>query len=608
MGKINFPLRLFNLFYLFIFFLQGAPLCGQDQAKVIGLLENGILINRGAEVGVTKGAKGKIYYIETVSGKKVNNYIVIFLVESVESQTCQALITKKTKDPQIGNLVDFTTPLLTPKSNPKPAVSQPAPIAIAVEPSLEQLIADGDNAFDARRFALALDLFKRAYNKDQNNIVLKNKIENTDNKLRESERENRSFSYYEQADKYLTKGNIESVFLTLVKAIQEIPAERSTIFQKIEALLKENLQQINNVMTANDEQFKQMGDDVAALMASIYLKNSNIDKSLEYLKTIKDRSRMVECIKNDFELFDKSGKLDQVDRRGEIYFEMGLLYRQKGDFKRAGKLLKYSLKKGISAEAVFDKIGVSKLVLNIYKQDPTLITGALFSERFYMNQNGYPEAIFANNTILVYIPEGDFSKKEFLASTKQIHADSFWMQKFEISVRQYQAFRSNANEANVSYLNEYSSTEQHPITLMAWKDANDYCSWLTDQTGLDFRLPLSVEWEKAATGPSRTKKYPWGDADYDSVEPAYSNFSGDEDGFEYASPVNSFENGRSFYGIFNLLGNVWEWAHDGAYAELKSVFGGSWSESPQRIVNSIRMVESAKKYKDVGFRVVMTSR
>jgi len=115
----------------------------------------------------------------------------------------------------------------------------------------------------------------------------------------------------------------------------------------------------------------------------------------------------------------------------------------------------------------------------------------------------------------------------------------------------------------------------HPINCIDWEMANTYCSW---QKG---RLPTEAEWEFAARGPDG-RRYPWGDEAPDKtrmnacgkeciiwgakngVEMGYGGkgMYADDDGFPSTAPVGSFSDGKSRYGLFDVVGNVWEWTSD----------------------------------------------
>jgi iron(II)-dependent oxidoreductase len=68
-------------------------------------------------------------------------------------------------------------------------------------------------------------------------------------------------------------------------------------------------------------------------------------------------------------------------------------------------------------------------------------------------------------------------------------------------------------------------------------------------------LPTEEQFHRAAFGSQRESEqlYPWGDAEPD---PMHGNF-----GFQSwsAAPVGSFPAGRSAFGVFDLIGNGWEW-------------------------------------------------
>jgi RNA polymerase sigma factor (sigma-70 family) len=85
----------------------------------------------------------------------------------------------------------------------------------------------------------------------------------------------------------------------------------------------------------------------------------------------------------------------------------------------------------------------------------------------------------------------------------------------------------------------------HPVTYVAFEDALDYARW----AGL--RLMSEAEFQCAGRG-TRDQDYPWGKR-WDPRNAAGSHAGSDE-----PWPVGSFPDGAR-NGIFDLIGNVWEW-------------------------------------------------
>jgi RNA polymerase sigma factor (sigma-70 family) len=112
--------------------------------------------------------------------------------------------------------------------------------------------------------------------------------------------------------------------------------------------------------------------------------------------------------------------------------------------------------------------------------------------------------------------------------------------------------------------------EDHPVCCVTWHHANMYAAWAGKH------LPREIEWERAARGPQnfiRTwggtwKKDAWKKNEdrlnwalLDPKHPARS-----KDLSVLTTPVGSFPDGMSGYGMFDMLGNVWEWTDDTLHA------------------------------------------
>ena len=189
---------------------------------------------------------------------------------------------------------------------------------------------------------------------------------------------------------------------------------------------------------------------------------------------------------------------------------------------------------------------------------------------------------------------------------------------------------------NRSFLNPgYVQDGNHPAVCVSWVNAKAYVDWLSRTSGKSYRLLSEAEFEYVARAGSRSRygfsndsaeicKFANG-ADQSAKSaglPANSPYMNCSDGYPFTAPVGSFM--ANAFGLYDVIGNVWEWTEDcfyGDYASAKletasrsaevcsarTVRGGDWFSTESSLRPAVRAKASADvHYDDIGFRVVRT--
>jgi formylglycine-generating enzyme required for sulfatase activity len=118
----------------------------------------------------------------------------------------------------------------------------------------------------------------------------------------------------------------------------------------------------------------------------------------------------------------------------------------------------------------------------------------------------------------------------------------------------------------------FAQTDDHPVVIVSYYDANAFCAWVKRKTGKEVCLPREAEWERACRGGQRKGRYFFGDNEEDLAQ--YANVADAsfrketkqdygikaDDHYAFTAPVGKFQ--ANPYGLYDMHGNVWQWCSD----------------------------------------------
>jgi formylglycine-generating enzyme required for sulfatase activity len=175
--------------------------------------------------------------------------------------------------------------------------------------------------------------------------------------------------------------------------------------------------------------------------------------------------------------------------------------------------------------------------------------------------------------------------------------------------------------------------ENNPVVHIAFADAQAYAQWRGRA------IPTEAEWEFAARGGLDGADFSWGDEPNPDGKWMANSWQGffpfqddNKDGYHGVAPVGCYP--ANGYGLFDMIGNVWEWATDtyqpghvavtdgsvnpegppamtkpGPAGPLRVIKGGSWLCSPNfcgRYRPAARQPQEADLGADhIGFRTIL---
>jgi len=188
-----------------------------------------------------------------------------------------------------------------------------------------------------------------------------------------------------------------------------------------------------------------------------------------------------------------------------------------------------------------------------------------------------PETVVVPARSFAYRAGGDYLRdgKPVEAPLVAATAPALEIMTFEVSAADYA--RCVADAACRPAEPKRHGSGDIPVTGVNFTDANDYAAWLSDATGITWRLPTLDEWIFAAGSQAVD---PVLDAETDDSNPADRWLAQYEK--EAALGVNAFATpeprgsfGSNEFGVADMLGPVWEWT---ATCATRTVFDAAGTQ------------------------------
>ena len=192
--------------------------------------------------------------------------------------------------------------------------------------------------------------------------------------------------------------------------------------------------------------------------------------------------------------------------------------------------------------------------------------------------------------------------------------NDFYISAYEITISQYAKVLLGISK-NLKHKNK-----RLPITFVSWHDAKNYCRLITAREkeagrlpdGYEYRIPTEAEWEYAASAGSNELYYHGG---MKERLPLYAVY-------ETGKVLPGGTKKPNKFGLYDTLGNVWEWCYDVKKQEAifsfinpvnngkeyleRAIRGGSVNTVADKTTLSAKnYISPHSRYPDVGFRIVL---
>lgn len=241
-----------------------------------------------------------------------------------------------------------------------------------------------------------------------------------------------------------------------------------------------------------------------------------------------------------------------------------------------------------------------KELIEMYDKDECYYDGMILRKNYDMTETENLKIILDTTKEITF---------EMIKVKGNENLDDYYIGKYLVTQGLWEAIMNY----NPSYFQYY---DNYPVENVSWNDiVNKFLPALNTATGKTFALPTETQWEWAAKGGIKSKGYRYSGSDnIDDIAWYYDNSS------LKTHPVGEKEPNE--LGIYDMIGNVWEWTSEKYNTEFKLnprysnsvnyyriLRGGCWCSYKLNCQILYKYVDHIDNDKFInGFRLVMNTK
>ncbi|MFH1614505.1 MAG: SUMF1/EgtB/PvdO family nonheme iron enzyme [Planctomycetota bacterium] len=474
----------------------------------------------------------------------------------------------------------------------------------------DQWIKKAENSEHRGDLSSAIKFYAKA--QEYTNDSLQDKMSSLSQQLAQQQNQEKSRQLVEQARAHLDKSALDEAFTVVRQALVLFPGQIEAI--TLESKIKEKIAEKYEKMAVRAEAREDF-------LEAIQLYR----KAQEYGgKSLPNKIRSL--------------NLRAAEQEKQQKFDKLLAYAKSKDSKPTGKNALNALEQALdlypnNREALRLKEKIRGYYIMPWAKAPF---GETMAKKLQQQASAYfdvpvEKTIYLGNGIkmvFVLIPGGEFNMGGSCFGSRPVHrvkiSKPFYMGKFEVTQAQFESVMSmTIRQARDKFVHLFKLAikgegPNYPMYFVTRKEANEFCSRLSQRKKNKFRLPTEAEWEYACRAGTQTLFY-WGDNTHNSQMGKYAWYKANSDKRTHIvgqKKLNPF-------GLYDIIGNVSEWCHDyyddsyysyspasdpqGPLSSGQCILrGGDWTKDPLNCESNVRrgIWENYRCY-DAGFRIVM---